>query len=380
MGTKRAIARGQVEAVLEQYDLRGTLLVAEPYGSGHINDTLAVIVDQAGCPVRYILQRINKKIFKDPPALMSNISRVTVHVARHLGVHYDASRRVLTVVPARDGRPYAMDEEGEFWRVYLFIEKARTYDVIDGPARASAAARAFGLFMRQLETFPARELHETIPEFHHTPSRYAALIRAIESDRCNRAASVRREIDFFMSREADVHRLVILHQAGRLPLRVTHNDCKLNNVMLDDLSGEGICVIDLDTVMPGLSLYDFGDMVRTATSPAPEDERDLSRVCMQMPMFRALLEGFLAGAGAMLTPDEVDQLPFAGKLITLETGMRFLTDYLNGDVYFKIARPEHNLDRCRTQLRLVKSIEEQEDQMRHETARALESVHHSFAS
>lgn len=380
MTGNRSIARNQVEAVLEHYDLRGTLLVAEPYGSGHINDTVALIVDQAGSPIRYILQRINKNIFKDPPALMSNISRVTSHIAKRLAAHYDASRRVLSVLPARDGRPFAVDAAGDYWRIYLFIEKARTYDVIDGPERAAAAARAFGSFMRQLEDFPARELHETIPEFHHTPSRFAALVRAIESDRCNRAAAVRKEIDFFMAREADVHRLVSLHRAGRLPLRVTHNDCKLNNVMLDDLSGEGICVIDLDTVMPGLSLYDFGDMVRTATSPAPEDERDLSRVVMQMPMFQALIEGFLSGAGAMLTAEEIEQLPFAGKLITMETGMRFLTDFLNGDVYFKIARPEHNLDRCRTQCRLVESIEQQLDGMRQCVAKAADAVQQSIST
>lgn len=379
MGNKRVITRVEVDALLEQYDLRGTLLVAEPYGSGHINDTLALIVDQAGSPLRYILQRINRGVFKDPPALMSNISRVTAHVAKYLAPHYDASRRVLTVVPTRDGRPYAVDAEGNCWRIYLFIEKARTYDVIDGPLRAAAAARAFGSFIRQLEDFPAHELHETIPEFHHTPARFAALVRAIESDRCNRAAGVKAEIAFFMAREVDVHRLVSLHRAGRLPLRVTHNDCKLNNVMLDDLSGEGICVIDLDTVMPGLSLYDFGDMVRTATSPAPEDERALDRVQMQLPMFRALLDGFLAGAGAMLNAEEIEQLPFAGKLITLETGLRFLTDYLNGDAYFKIARPEHNLDRCRTQCRLVESIEQQEGAMRREVAQAAENIQQSIA-
>ncbi|HMP75146.1 MAG TPA: aminoglycoside phosphotransferase family protein [Kiritimatiellia bacterium] len=374
MGKSRAIARERVEEVLRQFDLRGTLLVAEPYGSGHINDTLSLIVDQAGGPLRYILQRINKRIFKDPPRLMSNISRVTAWIAERLAAHLDASRRVLTVVSTRDGLPYALDAEGDYWRIYLFIEKARTYDVIDGPGQAASAARAFGAFMRQLEAFPARELHETIPEFHHTPARFAALVRAIEEDRCNRAAGAKAEIALLMEREADVHRLLALHREGRLPLRVTHNDCKLNNVMIDDMSGEGICVIDLDTVMPGLSLYDFGDMVRTATSPAAEDERDLARVRMQMPMFRALLEGFLSGAGAILTPEEIDQLPFAGKLITLETGIRFLTDHLNGDVYFKTARPGHNLDRCRTQCRLVASIEEQEAGMRREVARAMEQL------
>jgi Ser/Thr protein kinase RdoA (MazF antagonist) len=379
MGNRRTIERVQVEAVVEQYDLRGTLLEAEPYGNGHINDTLALVVDQAGSSVRYILQRINKKIFTDPPALMSNISRVTSHIARRLDAHPDASRRVLTVLPTRDGRSFAVDAEGDYWRIYLFIEKARTYEIIDGPERAAAAARAFGAFMRRLEDFPASELHETIPQFHHTPSRFAALVRAIEADCCNRAATVKAEIAFFMKREEEVHRLVSLHQAGRLPLRVTHNDCKLNNVMIDDATGEGICVIDLDTVMPGLSLYDFGDMVRTATSPVAEDERDLSRVHMQMPMFEALIEGFLEGAGAILTAEEIELLPFAGKLIALETGMRFLTDYLNGDVYFKIARPDHNLERCRTQCRLVESIETQLLEMHKVVARKVETLNLSLS-
>lgn len=350
--------------------MRSSLLDANPYGSGHINDTIALNVEQAGTPLRYILQRINSRIFKNPPAVMENILRVTSHIARQWAGHPDATRRSLTVVPTIAGAPFARDAQGDYWRLYLFIEGARTYDVIDSPARARAAAQAFGNFIRQLASFPADELHETIPDFHNTPARFNALQQAIREDRCNRAASVRAEIEFFASRERDAHRLVDLHRAGQLPLRVTHNDCKLNNVMLDDATGEGICVIDLDTVMPGFSLYDFGDMVRTATSPAAEDEVDLSRVRMQLPMFDALLSGFLAGAGSMLTPEELAQLPFAGKLITMETGMRFLTDYLNGDQYFRIARPEHNLDRCRTQCRLMQSIEEQQDAMHRSLERA----------
>lgn len=380
MGTTRDISRARMDAVLQQYDLRATTLDAEPYGSGHINDTFALMMDQAGNPIRYILQRINRRIFKEPRHVMENISRVTTHVASRLTGYHDASRRVLTVVPTRDGLPCAQDGNGDFWRIYLFIEKARTYDVIDTPARAQAAARAFGLFLRHLEKFPARDLHETIPNFHNTPARFSALCQAIEEDRCNRAAAAHEEIAFFMAHEQDAHRLVKLHRDGRLPLRVTHNDCKLNNVMLDDLTGEGICVIDLDTVMPGLSLYDFGDMVRTATSPAPEDERDLARVQMQLPMFHALLTGFLEGAGQLLVPEEVEQLPFAGKLITLETGMRFLTDYLNGDQYFKVSRPEHNLERCRTQCRLVRSIEQQEDAMRAAVGRVIGTIQVSLLS
>jgi aminoglycoside phosphotransferase (APT) family kinase protein len=369
---KQAIPRERVDAVLAEYDLRAALVSAEPYGSGHINDTFMVMMDQAGAPVRYILQRINHRIFKDPVRLMDNIQRVTAHVAGQMKGHYDAARRVLTVVPTRSGQALCQDAEGDFWRIYLFIEKARTYDIIDRPERAAAAARAFGFFIRYLEHFPAQELHETIPFFHHTPRRLADLQQAVADDLHNRAASVKQEIAFFLQREADAHCLRKLYEAGQLPLRVTHNDCKVNNVMLDDQTGEGVCVIDLDTVMPGLSLYDFGDMVRTATSPAAEDEKDLSRVGLHMPLFRALLEGFIEGAGAVLTPSEVDYLSFAGKLITLETGMRFLTDFLAGDVYFKTARPGHNMDRCRTQMKLVESMEQQEVEMSMEVVRRVD--------
>lgn len=375
MSDERMVPRERVVGVLRQYELRASLLTALPYGSGHINDTLALVVDQAGAPVRYILQRINKRIFKNPPALMENIGRVTAHIARKLEDNYDSSRRTLTIVPTKAGALFAEDDCGDYWRIYLFVEKARTYDVIDSPARAQAAARAFGAFMCQLADFEARALHETIPDFHNTPARFAALKEAIGADRAGRATAAAAEIEFFMEREEDANRLVKLHHAGKLPLRVTHNDCKLNNVMLDDVTGEGICVIDLDTVMPGLSLYDFGDMVRTATSPAAEDERDLSKVRMQMPMFEALVTGFLEGAGTILTHEEVDELPFAGKLITLETGMRFLTDYLNGDQYFKVARPDHNLDRCRTQCALVRSIEAQMKAMREVVERAVGAIH-----
>lgn len=375
MNAERMVPRERVVGVLKQYDLRASLLTALPYGSGHINDTLELVVDQAGAPLRYILQRINKRIFKNPSALMENIGRVTAHVARQLVEYYDASRRALTLVPTRTGALCAQDDHGDYWRIYLFIEKARTYDVIDSPARAQAAAQAFGSFMRQLADFNAGDLYETIPDFHNTPARLAALKEAVAADRAGRVASAKEEIAFFLEREKDARRLVELHRAGKLPLRVTHNDCKLNNVMLDDITGEGICVIDLDTVMPGLSLYDFGDMVRTATSPAAEDERDLSLVRMQMPMFEALVTGFLDGAGSILTEDEIDELPFAGKLITMETGIRFLTDYLNGDQYFKVARPGHNLDRCHTQCELVRSIESQTDAMRGVVERAMGALH-----
>ena len=353
------------------FDIPGTYVRAEPYGSGHINDTYAVHVDQAGTLVRYIFQRINHVIFKDPVKLMNNISRVTTHLAGKFRDHPDASRRTLTVMPSRLGREYAVDENGLFWRVYIFIENARTYDAVENEHQAREAARAFGLFQHLLNDLPGAPLYESIPDFHHTPARFAALMDAVSLDGCNRAEAANREIDFFLRRESDMYKLANLQADGAIPLRITHNDTKLNNVMIDDLSGEGICVIDLDTVMPGLALYDFGDMVRTATSRSKEDERDLALVHMQMPMFAALVRGYLESASAFLHPVEVEHLPFSGKLITMETGIRFLTDYLRGDVYFKTVRPDHNLDRCRTQCALVASIEEQGDAM----AQVVDQIH-----
>lgn len=353
-----------VQATSSLFQFPGRYLSATPYGSGHINDTYAAAFEENGRSVRYILQRINHNIFKNPPVLMDNVARVTAHQALKLQAEGNTDpRRCLKIVPAKTGLPYAQDADGNYWRVYHFIEGARTYDAIETPRQAFEAARAFGNFQKQVTDLPGERLVETIPNFHHTPKRFEALVQAIEADTHNRAASVKQEIDFILSREPVTRVLIELQQEGKIPERITHNDTKLNNVMLDDETQEGICVIDLDTVMPGLALYDFGDMVRTATSPRPEDELDLSLIVMQMPMFQALVDGYLTSAHSFLTPTERDHLAFSGKLITLEIGIRFLTDYLQGDVYFKIKREHHNLDRCRTQLRLVSCIEENEEAM-----------------
>ncbi len=358
--------RHNVSAIGAGFRIPGVFESAIPYGSGHINDTYAATWLEAGGQARrYILQRINHNIFKDPLALMDNIARVTAHQRCKLqeaGVS-EPERRALTVIASQEGGPCHRDAEGNFWRAYLFIENARTFDAIETPAQAFQAARAFATFQQQLTDLPGGRLHETIPDFHHTPKRFETLLAAIEADEKNRAASVRSEIDFVLARQEIVGRLIAAQAEGLLPERITHNDTKLNNVMLDDVTQEGICVIDLDTVMPGLALYDFGDMVRTATSPRPEDELDLSLITMQMPMFEALVDGYLTAGHRFLTPFERENLPFSGKLITLEIGIRFLTDYLSGDVYFKIKREQHNLDRARTQFRLVQCIEEQEEAM-----------------
>ena len=305
------------------------------------------------------MQRMNHNIFKHPIAVMENIQRVTAHLAHQLNGQSDCDRRVLTLIHARDGRTWFEDEVGDYWRAYNFIEGATTYDAVRSPEQAFQAAKAFGTFQHMLASLPAPRLHETIPDFHHTPQRFAALEAAIASDVVNRAASAQREIEFALAHRSIVSALI----DANLPERVTHNDTKFNNVLLDDATGEGVCVIDLDTVMPGLAAYDFGDMVRTTTSLAREDEQDLSKVAMEFPLFEALVRGYLESAGDFLTKAEKQLLAFSGKLITFEIGIRFLTDHLAGDTYFKVHRDGHNLDRCRTQFKLVQSIEGHEETM-----------------
>lgn len=354
-----------LKEVSRLFDLRGDFVDGYSYGSGHINDTYCIWIDQAGIRIRYIMQRLNHNVFRQPIPLMENVCRVTEHALSRLQAegNKEAYRRTLTLVPAMTGKPYGIDADGNCWRVYPFIERARTYDQIETPDQCIAAAKAFGEFQKLTADLPGEPLFETIPGFHNTKSRFAALLAAIEEDKMGRAKDVQKEIDFYLARKADANLVVDYLESGELPLRCTHNDTKLNNVMLDDVTGEGICVIDLDTTMPGSAIYDFGDMIRTATSPAAEDEKDTSKVTMRMFMFEALVKGYLSSASSFLTPLERSLLPFSGKLLTMECGIRFLTDYLSGDVYFKIHRPEHNLDRTRTQMALVESTEKQLPEM-----------------
>lgn len=350
--------------VVKRFRAWGDFIEAVPYGSGHINDTFKVTFNMAGAPVHYLLQRINHHIFKDPRAVMDNIVRVTNHVRAKLdkGGTQDVTRHSLCVVFTRDAQPCHQDADGNWWRMYLFVEGAQTFDTIQGERQAFEAARAYARFQNLLADLPAPRLHETIPNFHNTPMRLKALQAAIAADSCNRAAETRAEIAFVERRATQCGRLLERLAKGEIPERITHNDTKLNNVMLDDVTGEGVCVIDLDTVMPGLALYDFGDMVRSATAAAPEDEQDLSKVRMRLEMFEHIARGYLSEA-RFLNPAEREELVFSGRLITLMIGMRFLTDYLQGDVYFKTKRPGHNLDRCRVQFRMVESMEAQQDAM-----------------
>lgn len=349
------IDQADADAIARQFELPGECLGATPFGNGHINDTYRVTCSRNGRETRAILQRINQQVFRNPVLLMENIERVT----GHLGRETTGGQRALQLIPTLAGKSWWRDEKGEYWRAFRFIEGASSLDAVETTDQAFEAARAFGEFQCRLSSLPAPRLHDTIPDFHNTPKRFAALEAAIEADPCNRAREARAEIEFALRHKAICDRLI----AAQLPERVTHNDTKFNNVLLDDASGKAVCVVDLDTVMPGVALYDFGDMVRTTTSPALEDERDLTKVEMQFPMYEALVRGYLETAGGFLTGAEKALLAFSGKLITFEIGIRFLADYLSGDTYFKVHRAGHNLDRTRTQFRLVESIARQEAAM-----------------
>ena len=346
-------------AVAAQFAVLGDYVRAEVYGSGHINDTFCLEMSQGGRPMRYVLQRINHNIFKNPDGLMANVERVCAHAQAKLRAANapDGSRRALTLVPTRSGKGWLTDEAGNRWRCYVFVEGATGHDIIRNADQAFQAAKAFGAFQALVADLPGGRLVETIPDFHHTPKRLARFEQALKADAHGRAKGVAREVDFVLARAREASLIVDAIARGEIPERVTHNDTKLNNVLLDNETQEGICVIDLDTVMPGSALYDFGDLVRTSTSPAAEDETDLSKVNLQLPMYEALVGGYLQTARAFLTPRERELLPFGGKLMTFEVGLRFLTDWLEGDVYFKVKRPGHNLDRCRNQFKLVESIE-----------------------
>lgn len=355
----------KIRTVVGNFDFEGKFVGALPYGGGHINDTFAAYFQlENGGAKRYILQRINTKVFQNPQELMENISGVTGYLKDAITrLGGDSLRETLNLVLTIDGKSYYQDNENGYWRAFLFIENAITYNKVENTKDLYNSGRAFGRFQQLLADYPAHTLHESIPNFHNTVDRMEKLKDAISKDICDRVKDVQTEIDFVLKREVDTHWLIDLQKAGELPLRVTHNDTKLNNVMIDDNTGEGICVIDLDTVMPGLSLYDYGDSIRFGATYAAEDEPDLSKVNFDIDLFEAYTKGYLEVVGKVLTPGEIENLPMGAKIITLEIGIRFLTDYLSGNIYFKTHREGHNLDRCRTQFKLVSDMEKNWGQM-----------------
>ncbi len=345
------------ETAWEQgYSHLGRPGVFQGHGSGHIHESFRVLTDSGGV---YLLQKINRGVFSDPEALTANISLVTTRQKAFLERTGCANpeRRCLHVQADCSGAPAFLDEAGGYWRVFDFIQGTYTLDQAESAQAAGRAAGAFGRFLVMLADLPPGDLNLTIPGFHDTPARFKALQDAIEKDPADRRRLVEAELKFALERRAESGRLLELQRRGVLPLRVVHNDTKINNVLFDAESGEGICVIDLDTVMPGLAAYDFGDLARTVLSPLAEDDPEPCPGQLRLPFFRALVEGFLDGTGGLLTGAEIAELPFGAWLITLENGVRFLTDYLEGDRYFRVNRPRQNLDRCRNQFSLAAEIE-----------------------
>ena len=329
----------------------------EPYGNGHINDTFLVVADK-----RYILQRMNTDVFHKPVELMENILGVTEHIRKKATA--DIARSTLVVVPTVGGENYYRDITGGFWRTYEFTEGTVTKERVESANDFYTCAKAFGKFQQMLSDYPAEKLYEPIANFHNTPWRYDGLMDAVHKDVCKRLGGVLNEVAFVKERESFCHTLERARTTGKLPLRVTHNDTKLNNILFDSITGEPVCVIDLDTVMPGYSVNDFGDSIRFGANTAVEDETDLSKVSLDLDLFKVYAEGFIEGCDGSLTETELELLPVGAIMMTLECGMRFLTDYLNGDVYFKIHRPNHNLDRARNQFALVEDMERNLPQMR----------------
>lgn len=345
----------QMTDILSRFDLPGKVISCLPYGNGHINDTFRILCEREKAESSsFILQRINRNVFHHPDQVMENITGIISWLTgKYKEAGRDVTREVLCLVPEESGRGYTIDDSGEYWRVYRFIENAVCYEQAESEESFRQSALAFGSFQRLLSDYPARTLHETIPDFHNTPVRFEQFTSAVERDPVGRYSSCRWEADFLLGMEKLAHRLYDAHKVGKLPLRVTHNDTKLNNVMMDVKTGKALCILDLDTVMPGFSVTDFGDAIRFGANTAREDEPDLKRVGFDRHLYEVYREGYLEGCEGSLTREEEALLPDGAEVITCEQALRFLTDYLEGDVYYKTAYPEHNLIRARTQIRLL---------------------------
>lgn len=352
-------------AIIKNFNVEGDIVSCERYGEGHINQTYLLILEKNGKKTNYILQRINDKIFKNVDGLMENIRSVTeFNRAKIIEKGGNPDRESLSLVYTKDGRAYYYDEQSKgYFRVYIFITNAVAYQVIEKPEHFYQSAVAFGNFANLLAEFNADGLYESIPNFHNTVKRFADFEAALKADKVGRAAGVKEEIEFVLSRKDYCGRIVNLLKSGKMPTKVTHNDTKLNNVMLDEKTGEPVAVIDLDTVMPGSICYDFGDSIRFGCNPTAEDEKDLTKVNFDLNLFEAFSKGYLTALGESVTKIERDNLAFGAILMTYECGMRFLADYLEGDVYFRISREGHNLDRARTQFKLIKDMEKLLPQM-----------------
>lgn len=356
----------KIAFIQNSFQLEGKFTSLEIINNGLINFTCVLHFEQAdGSDKAYVVQKINTNVFKNVEGLMSNISGVTNFLRQRIQENGgNSSRETLHFRRAENGKYYVLDEDGAAWRCYRHVGDVYTCNKVENEEVFYNAGKAFGAFQQSLADYPAEKLFETIPNFHNTYSRFLDFKKAVEEDKVGRRSTVEKEIQFVLDREADTHVILDLIAAGEIPVRVTHNDTKLNNILFDNETNEGICVIDLDTIMPGSALYDFGDSIRFGANTASEDEKDLSKVSLSLPLYKAYVEGYLSSAKGSLTSAEIENLPFSAKLMTLECGMRFLTDYLSGDTYFKTLYPEHNLVRCHTQFKLVDDIEHKMDEMK----------------
>jgi len=348
-----------LKEIFDQFAADGTYLNGEPYGSGHIHDTFRIETAEKEKD-NYILQRLNDKIFKNIPELQHNIERVTIHLRKKLSSvpGSDIKRECLQLIPAKNGNSWITDKNGSYWRMYIFISNHRSYNIVDTPIKAFEGGKAIGRFQAMLADLPGEPLFNTIPFFHDIEKRLETFSRILKEDPAGRAAKITAETDFVLKRAEEMKIILKLGREGKIPVRITHNDTKFNNILLDE-NDKALCVIDLDTVMPGYVHYDFGDAIRTAANIAAEDEKELSRVKMDISLFEAYASGYLSETKETLNPVEIDYLAFAPRLITFTIALRFLTDYIDGDNYFKIHHEHHNLQRARAQFRLVESMEEQ---------------------
>ena len=351
-----------IENIVAAFEVEGKVAEYVPFGNGHINDTRLVTMDNG---VQYVLQRINKNVFKRPDLLMENYVGVTKFIRNKIEkMGGDPLREVLNAIYTKDGKPYTIDEDGQYWRLLVYVTDSIGYDKVERPEQFYDSAVSFGDFQYMLRDYPAETLHETIVNFHNTPDRYRQLMEAIENNAAGRLSEVSAEVEFAKARREFAATLENAHKEGRLPLRVTHNDTKLNNILFDINTGKTLCVVDLDTIMPGYSVNDFGDSIRFGATTALEDETDLSKVNFDISLYELYVKGFIEGAKGGLTEGELEMLPIGAIMMTFECGMRFLADYLNGDTYFRVHRPSHNLDRCRNQFKLVADMEAHLDEMR----------------
>ncbi|HUX96515.1 MAG TPA: aminoglycoside phosphotransferase family protein [Bacteroidales bacterium] len=352
-----------LKEIFGQFTAEGTYLSGEPYGSGHIHDTFRIQTKENECD-DYILQHLNNKIFKNVPELQNNIERVTIHLNQKISKipGSNIKRECLTLIPAKDGKSWIVDKDGNYWRIYIFISNHRSYNIVDSSDKAFEGGKAIGRFQAMLADMPGGPLYETIPKFHDIENRLLILNQKIKDDPAGRVSGLKEVIHEYLSRGEEMKTILKLGREGKIPLRITHNDTKFNNILLDE-NDKALCVIDLDTVMPGYVHYDFGDAIRTVTNTAAEDEKDLSKVEMNISLFESYAKGYLSETGKTLNDTEKEYLAFAPKLITYTIGVRFLTDFIDGDNYFKIHHEMHNLQRASAQLKLVMSMERQYGEM-----------------